>query len=78
MRKVVRKDLKNEIAEMRAHEDGCTDKCRIKNKLLELDLARHKSIVQHLVSFQWCPDCTGEASAVSSVCKVGCGKKLMT
>jgi hypothetical protein len=45
MRKVVRKDLKHEIAAMRAHADGCTEKCRIKNKLVELDLNRHKVIV---------------------------------
>jgi hypothetical protein len=35
-------------------EAGCTEKCKAKNKVLELDLDRHKGIVKALVNFKWC------------------------
>lgn len=54
---------------MRRDKSGCTDKCRLRNKLIECDLARHKEIVNALIPFVWCSECMQtEPGAVKSVC----------
>jgi len=45
VKKVLRREMKNEIDAMRTDSTGCTEKCKIKNRVLEADLERHKSIV---------------------------------
>lgn len=42
---------------MRVHERGCTEKCRIKNTALELDLSRNQNLVNQLTGFDWCDLC---------------------
>jgi len=71
---------------MRIHEQGCTEKCRIKHTALELDLQRNKDLVSQLTSFDWCDRCVGGCpkSALSPPsgkgfppCTSGCGQRLV-
>ncbi len=69
--------MKNEIDAMRNDSTGCTEKCKIKNRVLEADLERHKSIVQAMISYKWCPECSQiEPGAAKTVCQAGCGRGL--
>lgn len=41
-------DEKEKIEAMRIHDKGCSEKCRVKNTALELDLDRNKALVEKL------------------------------
>ena len=46
--------------------------------MVETDLDRHKDVVQALVQFKWCSECSSsEPGAVKVVCQSGCGRALM-
>lgn len=63
---------------MKADYEGCTEKCKMRNKLLEVDLDRQKGIVNTLIQFKWCPECSQlEPGAAKSLCQAGCGRALM-
>ena len=70
MKRLVKNEMKQELESMRNDSQGCTKKCKIKNKLLEVDIERHRGIVQALVNFAWCAECSnqGEAGAVKVMC----------
>lgn len=40
-RKMIFKEEKIKLDQMRVNKRGCTDKCRVKNTYLELDIARN-------------------------------------
>ena len=72
---VVARDMKQQLKAIRDSEEGCTEKCRLKNKILELDLERHRSFVQTLLKFNWCDDCVvTEPGAVKTACRSNCGR----
>lgn len=79
IKSVVLRDMKHEIQALRNDEKGCTDKCRLKGHLSELDLERHRAVVKCLIEFKWCSVCMSiEPGAVRVVCQSGCGKQLMS
>ncbi len=41
IKSVVLREMKHEIQALRNDEKGCTDKCRLKSQVNELDLERH-------------------------------------
>lgn len=78
LKEIVKKDMKSELELLRKNDLGCTDKCRTKNRLLEVNLERHEEIVKTLISFKWCEECTAvDTGAVKVVCKGACGQRLM-
>lgn len=79
LKEIVKKEIKAEIEFMRRSDQGCTEKCRAQNKMLEMNLERHEKVVQTLIEFPWCQDCSaaGESGANKAVCKAGCGRRLM-
>jgi hypothetical protein len=76
LKHIVKREMKHELQQMRNDELGCTDKCRVKNKMIELDLDRNSAIVQTMTAFKWCQDCSNEET--KAPCKLGCGKRLMS
>lgn len=77
VKKVLRREMKGEIDAMRTNQTGCTEKCKIKNRVLEEDLERHKGIVQALINYKWCSECSQvEPGAAKTVCQAGCGRGL--
>lgn len=77
VKKVLRQEMKSELDAMRTNQAGCTEKCQIKNTVLEHDLARHKQIVETLIGFNWCPVCSQvEPGAANSLCPARCGPNL--
>ena len=61
-RRIILQDEKEQIEKMRVHERGCTEKCRIKNTALELDLTRNHNLVKELTKFDWCDLCNSGGS----------------
>jgi len=85
-RRIILKDEKEKIEEMRTHEKGCSEKCRIRHTALDLDLQRNKDLVAQLTSFDWCDRCVGgcPTSALSPpsgkgfpACTNACGQRLV-
>ena len=71
---------------MRKHTTGCTEKCRVKNSALELDLDRNQVLVDSLTKFDWCNTCArssgpqGPPSGAKmsyAPCTNGCGNRLL-
>ena len=58
LKKIVMKEEKEAIEMMKLNEMGCSEKCRIKNLQIEIDLKRNKSIVDALSTFVWCNECS--------------------
>lgn len=70
--------MKDEFERMRNDAAGCTDKCKLRNKLAEAEAERSKPLIRALMQFEWCSECSKlESGAVQSPCKAGCGKRLM-
>jgi len=44
LKNIVRKDVKFEHEKRRMDPLGCTDKCKLMNKMLEIDAERHSNI----------------------------------
>ena len=71
------------------HEQGCTEKCRVKTLSLEIDLQRNKALVDTLIKIDWCTLCNsgtgnqqkGKSPASGAVkglvCKYGCGMRFV-
>lgn len=56
-KRIIMQDEQEEIEKMRRHETGCTEKCRIKNTYLTLDLKRQSAMNEKLTTFNWCDLC---------------------
>lgn len=88
-RRIILQDEQEKIERMRKHELGCTDKCRVKNSMLELDLMRNKQLVTALINFSWCDTCNNSASQANGdsppsgaktrlpQCSRGCGTRFV-
>ena len=77
VKKVMRLEMKGEIEAMRTNQAGCTEKCQLKNTVLEQDLGRHKLLVEAMIGFQWCQECSQvELGAAKTMCQVGCGRNF--
>ena len=83
------KEKKEQLEDLRMNEQGCTDKCRVKNSALETDLQRNKALVEKLTKFEWCDLCnsgnvnqkgksppSGDVKGLP-VCKYGCGMRFV-
>lgn len=86
-RRIIMQDEKEKIEAMKVHSKGCSEKCRVKNSALELDLDRNKALVEKLTSFDWCDRCCGGLSQSSPPsgakrsfppCANGCGARLVS
>jgi hypothetical protein len=78
LKMIIKREMKQELQQLRNDSLGCTDKCRVRNKLVETELERNQKIVEILMNFQWCNECSNmEGGAVKQPCKNGCGRKLM-
>lgn len=86
-RRIIMQDEQEQIEKMRKHDKGCTEKCRIKNSAIEMDLDRNKALVQQLTTFNWCDICAGSSQSSLSPpsgrnkghlpCTSACGMRLM-
>jgi len=45
-RRMIMKDEQESIDKMRLHREGCSEKCRIKNTAIGMDLDRNKALVE--------------------------------
>ena len=80
LKRIVMKEESAKLESLKLHEMGCSEKCRVKNLCLELDMQRNAKIVDVLKTFVWCNECAeeGQTGAVrTSVCKEGCGRRVM-
>jgi len=73
VKEIVREDMKQEIALMRNSNEGCSQKCRLVNKMLNIDIERNKKIVQEFANFNWCDTCKNLQPGAVQVCHSGCG-----
>ena len=60
LKRIVMKEEKNKLEMLKLNEMGCSEKCRVKNTSLELDLYRNAKIVDVLKTFSWCNECAEE------------------
>lgn len=79
LRSIVRKDMRNEIEEMRNSSEGCSTKCQLIKKLSDIEVGRCRKIVDVMMRFEWCDTCSSpEPGAVTSGhCVKKCGHKLV-
>ena len=79
LRSIIRKDMRNEIEDMRNCDHGCSLKCQLLKRIADKELSRNQKVVDAMLSFQWCDTCSAaEPGAVSSgPCKKSCGQKLV-
>jgi hypothetical protein len=57
VKEIIKKDMRKEIEEMRASDQGCSEKCRLTNDMLKRDLGRNKVVVNEMISFKFCDNC---------------------
>ena len=69
LKEIVMRDMKKDIDLMKLNGKDCTEKCKLKNRALDLDLQRNSSIIQKFLEFKWCDNC----SAGSGTCQARCG-----
>ena len=60
LKRIVMKEEKNKLEMLKLNEMGCSEKCRVKNTCLEIDLHRNAKIVDVLKTFSWCNECAEE------------------
>ena len=47
LKEIVKKDMEKEIEKMKYSDEGCTDICRLKNQILEIDNERCLPLVEN-------------------------------
>jgi len=48
-RSIFLKEQEENVIKMRESEEGCTEKCRLKNKLMTIEVSRNEKIVKELI-----------------------------
>lgn len=57
LKSIVRADMKNELETMRNSDLGCSEKCQVSNRILQIDKERNSKIAKELLEFRWCDVC---------------------
>ena len=58
-------------------DEGCSEKCKLINKKLTIDLERRKSLLDCVLNFQWCDACAKSEESKGGGKRCTCGRKFM-
>ena len=57
LKRIVKRDMKDEIDKLRNSDEGCTEKCRLANQILDIDRNRSQALAENIIKFEWCQEC---------------------
>lgn len=57
-------------------QKGCSDKCKIKQKLSEMDLDRHRRVIDFVTNYVWCEQCQDRTTQGEVSCQMECGRQF--
>jgi hypothetical protein len=56
-KRMIIREEEDRLEKLKMHKMGCSEKCRVKNTMLDLDLKRNQELVDQLMHFKWCESC---------------------
>jgi len=65
-KRMILKEEEERIERLKVHKNGCSEKCRVKNTMLEIETKRNKDLVDCLSNFQWCNVCAQTVNTVDT------------
>ena len=53
-KRMILKDETERLEKLKYHSKGCSEKCRVKAQIYELEVKRNKDIADLFLDFEWC------------------------